>query len=125
MTTGDICAIARAAFGDSIAFPLFQGAIFLLLVYAFVKDRGWFRRSTGLDRSVKRGAESWALFPAMFGLLALVVIEVNNTTEAWKGYKTITTLADLAALFYLCYFNGWFRNKTVGIFNRSRQMEEK
>jgi hypothetical protein len=24
------------------------------------------------------------------------------------------SLADLAALFYLCFLNGWFRNKIIG-----------
>lgn len=125
MTINDICAMAKATLGDSAVFTALQAAILILLLYGWVKDQTWLRRETGVEATVKRGEGSWALFPAMFGLLALVVVEVNNTTEAWKGYKTITTLADLAALIYLCYFSSWFRNKTVGAFVRSRNMEEK
>src|SRR5204863_1213889 len=108
---------------DAAVFPLFQGTLAIVLAYACARDAGWFRRDTGFS-AVRRGSESWALFPVMFALIALIVVNVNNTTEAWKGFKTIVTVADLAAAYYLCYFNSWFRNETVGLFVRSNSLEE-
>lgn len=116
--------ILKCAVGDTIVFSTFQAIFLSLFLYAFVKDRGWFTLNTGLSATLKRGKESWANFHLMYGLLAVVFVEVINTTETLKGFKTIITLTDLTVLFYLCFFNGWFRNKTIGIISASQNMEE-
>ena len=125
ITSSNVLAAAKCVLGDEVVFPGFQLAFLLLLVYAYVKDRGWLRPKTGATLTVKRGKESWSNFHLMYGLLAVVFVEVNNTAEALKGFKTIITLFDLALLFYLCFFNAWFRNKSLGVINASKEMEEK
>ncbi|TAK62768.1 hypothetical protein [Methylobacter sp.] len=124
MTINDFMIFLKCAIGDATSFAAFQAIFVTLFLYAFVKDRGWFKRKSGLTATVKRGKESWANFHLMYGLLAVVFAEVINTTETLKGFKTIITLADLSVLFYLCFFNGWFRNKIMGIIIASQNMEE-
>ncbi len=124
MTNTDIMIFLRCVASDAIVFSAFQAIFLALFLYAFVKDRGWFTRDTGCSATVKRGKESWANFHLMYGLLVVVFVEVINTTETLKGFKTIITLADLSVLSYLCFFNGWFRNKTIGIIVASQNIEE-
>ena len=111
-------------FRDEYVFPLFQAAFLGVVLWAWFRDRGWFRPKTGSSATVKRGEKSWGYFHVAYGVLAVVFVEVNSTTEAWKHYKTVVSLADLALLFYLCFFNGWFRNKLMGLVVTSQQMEE-
>ena len=121
----DYLAFIKCAVGDAVVFPAFQTLFLALFLYAFVKDRGWFARDTGFSATVKRGKEGWANFHLMYGLLAVIFVETINTTDILKGFKTIIILADLSVLFYLCFFNGWFRNKTIGIIIASQNMEER
>ena len=110
---------------DSIIFSIAQ---FLFLATAFIiylHDKGYFRNTGGVKTEVTRGDESWGHFHAAFGFLSIFLLEVINTTEAWKGYKTIITFVDLLLLIYLCYFSSYFRNKIVGIFSKSKNMTEK
>ena len=125
MPNTDLLIFLKCTVGDAVAFPAFQTLFFALFLYAFVKDRGWFARDTGINATVKRGKESWTNFHIMYGLLSVVFVLAINTTEVLKGFKTIITLADLSILFYLCFFNGWFRNKIIGIINASQNMEER
>lgn len=125
MTNNDFLSILKCTLSDATAFPLVQLLFLALVWYAIIQERGWFRRNTGLSMAVKRGEESWGNFYLIYGLLAVMFVEVNSTAEALKGYKTIITMADLVALFYLCFFNGWFRNKIIGIISASKNMEEK
>lgn len=125
MTNTDILVFLKCAIGDTVAFSIFQALFLVLFLYAFAKDRGWFTRDIDFSGIVKRGKESWANFHLMYGLLAVVFVEAINTTQTLKGFKTIITLADLSVLFYLCFFNGWFRNKTIRIIVASQNMEER
>ncbi|HHT9109745.1 MAG TPA: hypothetical protein ACFYDZ_01130 [Candidatus Brocadiaceae bacterium] len=124
MTNAELMLFLKYVISDALMFSAFQIIFLALFLFALVKDRGWFARDTGCSATVKRGKESWANFHLMYGLLAVVFVEVINTTEIFKGFKTIITLADLSALFYLCFFNGWFRNKTISIISASQNMEE-
>lgn len=110
---------------DKHVFPIFQVLIALVLTYGLIKEYGRLRQKGSVTLSVKRGKESWNYFHLMYALLVVVIVEVNNTAEALKGCKTIITLLDLAALFYLCFFNGWFRNRTLGLIRASLNKEER
>jgi hypothetical protein len=109
---------------DVFIFPLFQTIFLITLVWARLFDRGLFGRNPGLSMVVKRGTESWDGFYLVYGVLAVVFVELNSTTESLKGHKTLITLLDLGGLLYLCFFSSWFRNKIVGIINASKAMEE-
>jgi len=72
------------------------------------------RRNKGVDRQVKRGPESRRRFGVAYGFCSVLLLQVINSSAAFKGHKVLLSLGNLAALFYLCFFSGWFRNKIVG-----------
>ena len=111
--------------GDCFIFSLSQIVFLTSFVFIYIYDKGWCRQDRGIVVEVKRGVESWGYFYAMYGFLSVIFLEVINTTEAYKGYKTFITIIDLSVLLYLCFFSGWFRNKIVGIFSKSKDMTEK
>lgn len=111
---------------DKFVFPLFEAAFLVLFVYAVLRVRGWFVHKTGINATVKRGQESWnLLFNLAFGLASVILIFIIDSTEAMVGYKTLISIVNLAMLLYLALFNGWFRNKIIGIISKSQQMEER
>lgn len=115
----------KCLLSDQVIFPAFQFGFVLLAIYAWAKDRGIFTRKGSVSLTVKRGEESWKNFNLAYGVLAVVFLQAINTTEAWKGYKSIITIVDLSLLLYLCFFNAWFRNKTLGVIHSSKEMEER
>jgi hypothetical protein len=115
---------ASALLSDSFVFPLLQGCLFLIFIYAWSRERRWFKRSVSLSGKVFRNPETWENFPLAWGILSLIFVEVNNMTESMKGYKTVITLLDIAALLYLCFFTSWFRNKSIWLISRSKQKQE-
>lgn len=109
-----------AILSDRVIFPLFQLAFFSISAFALARDLGYFQ-PPGANLSVGRGEKSWSYFQFMYALLAVVFVEVNSTAEALKGYKTVVTIADLSVLFYLCFFNSWFRNNTLNVIGKSQR----
>jgi hypothetical protein len=91
---------------DEYVFPAFEGAICLLFFYALYKNR----QRSGM---VKRGGVSRNIFHVTYGLTSVSVLQVVNSAESLIGYKTILSIADITILAYLCYLNGWTRNKII------------
>ena len=118
--------IVKHLLSDQFMFLFFQGVFVILAIYAGIKDN--FPRNTGgksgASLTVQHGNESWAKFNLAYGVIALVILEAINTTEALKGYKTVVTALDLSLLFYLCFFNRWFREWTLQVINNSQQMKD-
>ena len=110
---------------DCVIFSLFQFIFLTALIFIYIYDRGWCRRDRGIVVEVKRGTESWNYFHTVYGFLSIIFLEIINTTDAYKGYKTLITIIDLSALLYLCFFSSWFRNIIVGIVSKSKDMTEK
>lgn len=110
---------------DRIIFPVFELVFIGLFFFAFLKERGWFVKKTGVHATVTRGKESWKNFYLAFGIVSVVLMQIINSSEALKGFKTIISIVNLAMLAYLAFFNGWFRNKTLGLIAKSQQKEEK
>jgi len=109
---------------DTGVFFVVQVVFLGLACYALMQDlRIKFSRG-GLSATVERGPESWSYFYLAYGALALILLELINTTEAFHGHKTLITIVDLGALVYLCFFNGWFRNKIVFVVSASKQKME-
>ena len=111
--------------GDCVIFSLAQIIFLTALVFIYIYDKGWFRQERGIEVEVKRGAESWGYFQTVYGFLSIIFLEIINTTDAYKGYKTFITIIDLSALLYFCFFSSWFRNKIVGIVTKSKELTEK
>lgn len=110
---------------DQIIFPLFEVFLLLVFLYAIVKEHRWFMKSTSVVLSVKRGEKTWNYFNLAYGIASVVLMQVINVSEALKGYKTIISLANLLILFYLAFFNSWFRNKIIGIIIKSQEKKER
>ena len=116
--------IIKCLLSDQFIFPAFQVAFLLFTIFAWAKNCGFFTPKGLGSLSVKRGEKSWNYFHLAYALLVVVFVAAINTTEAWKGYKTLVTIVDLALLLYLCFFNGWCRNKILDVISASQQMEE-
>lgn len=77
-----------------------------------------------IEIKVKRGELSWAYFPIAYGILLTISIGMITVLNACYIWKILLIVADSYILFKLCFFSGWFRNKIVGIFSKSKEFEE-
>jgi|GEM_PF-6598459 len=73
---------------------------------------------------IKRGEVSWAYFPLAYSILLTISIGIISVLEICYIYKILLIMVDSVVLFKLCFFNGWFRNKIVGLFSKSKKFEE-
>jgi thiosulfate reductase cytochrome b subunit len=113
-------------FSDKFIFPLFEGAFLFLFVYALLHEKGFLRNQSNLKLSVEKGKESWGNFTLAFGIASIIVLmQIINSADALHGYKTIISIVNLLMLIYLIFFNGWFRNKVIGLIIRSQKKIEK
>ncbi len=110
---------------DVVVFWLLQGALLVLVLYAWWKELVANNRRREAFAVVKRGEESWAWFPLAYGIASAVILQLINGAEAGKNYKVIISLADMVALLYLSFFNGWFRNKIIQFVVASKEKKEK
>lgn len=110
---------------DKFIFPLFEGVFLLLFIYALLHEKGFLRKQSNLKMSVKRGEKGWDNFPLAFGINSIVLMQIINSADALHGYKTIISITNLLMLIYLIFFNGWCRNKIIGLITRSKTIEEK
>ena len=109
---------------DRVIFPIFEIAFIGLCIFAFLRERGWFAKKSSVVATVKRGEESWKKFNLAFGIASVVLMQIINSANFLKGYKTIISIFDLSMLIYLAFFNSWFRNKTIWLIAKSQQKEE-
>jgi hypothetical protein len=109
---------------DSFLLYGFQAVLLFLVGYAELKDRGWFRKPTGADATTKRGKTSWNILNFSFGIIAVNVLQIINSADAAVHFKVLMSVFDLTVMIWLFFFNGWFRNKTIGIVIKAQQQEE-
>ena len=101
-------------FTDCYAVLLVQIALFGVWVVALVKSAQARFDSSGLKKDVFRGPESRRRFGVAYGFGSVIILQLINASEAFKGNKVLISIADIAMLFYLCFLSGWFRNKIIG-----------
>jgi hypothetical protein len=80
-----------------------------------------------LEMKLKRGGGSWAYFPLAFNILLTIFISIISLIPGFycSWIVKIALIILISALLYkLCFFNSWFRNKIIGIFSKSKEMEE-
>ena len=108
---------------------LVQAALVGLIAYAAYRQwlyaRRDIKRQGGVLATVKRGEQGWSYLNLAYGITSILLIQIISVSEALKGHKVALSLADLSALVYLFFYNGWFRNKTIEMINKSKQLEEK
>ena len=112
-----------AIFSDEYVFPILQVGIILYSGFALFKKKFRSKNKHSSTISVKRGEFSWGSLTMAYGFMALMLLEMINTTEYLIGYKSIITIIYLSALIYLCFFNGWSRNKIIGIVSTWKSVE--
>jgi hypothetical protein len=83
------------------------------------------RKSKGVRLSLTRGPESRKKFGVAYGFGSVLILQLINSSEAFVGHKVLLSLVNLAALFYLCFLSGWFRNKIIGRINRWEKAPER
>ena len=118
--------IVEALLSDTAIFILFEVFFTTIFIYAYAKEHKWFNKKEGaLEIVIKRGEKGWDNFNLAYGIASIIVLQLINSTEALKGYKTIISLYNLMSTLYLFFYNGWFRNKITGLINKSIEKEEK
>lgn len=110
----------KCIFGDSVIFVALHIGLITLVIYAILGERKIKRDMA----STKRGEKSWNYFYLAYGILSVVVTQIISISEFGTGYKVFITIIDLGLLFYLAFFNSWFRNKIIGLIVASQTKEE-
>ena len=80
--------------------------------------------SDKLGAQIKRGEKSWSYFVITYTVLLTLATGVISAIEVEWLYKIVLILVSAIFLFRLCFFNGWFRNKIVGIMSKSQEKVE-
>lgn len=78
-----------------------------------------------LEMKVKRGETSWNYFNIAFGILLAIVLAIISVLNISPPWKALMIIVSAIILFYFCFFNTWFRNKIVGVMNKSKEKIEK
>jgi len=107
---------------DAYAILVVEVVIIGLVVISAFKS---LRKSKGARLSLTRGPASWKKFGVAYGFGSVLILQLINSSEAFVGHKVLLSLVNLAALFYLCFLNGWFRNKIIGMIDRWEKKPER
>jgi len=108
---------------DFFVFVFIQLIFFIFTAISYLANKRFLSKSGGLTAQVIRGKESLLKFEFAWGILSFVLIELINISSAFSGYKLIFAALDVSLLFYLCFFNGWFRNKIIYLYSLSLKSE--
>ena len=109
---------------DSFLLYGFQAILLFLVGYAELKDYGWGRKPTGADATIKRGKASWNILNFCFGIITVNVLQIINSADDAVRFKVLMSTFDLIVMIRLFFFNGWFRNKAIGLVIKAQQLEE-
>ncbi len=79
----------------------------------------------GVEMKVKRGDVSFGWFLVAYNIILTIFVSVVSIIPCF-GFLVKFSLIILGSilLFQFCLFNGWFRNKVVGLFSRAKEWEE-
>jgi hypothetical protein len=105
---------------DKVVFPVFEISFFLLFFYAFLKGKGFSKNTL----KVIRGEKSRNIYYLTFGIALIILLQVINSADALRKYKTIITIINLFMLVYLLFFNSWVRNKIISFTTNSQKKVE-
>ena len=105
---------------DKVVFPVFEISFFLLFFYAFFKGKGFSKGTL----KVIRGGKSRNIYYLTFGITLIILLQVINSADALRKYKTIITISNLFMLVSLIFFNSWVRNKIISFTTNSQKKAE-
>ena len=104
----------RLALSDEFVFILLQILILFVLVYGGVVGR---RRVKGYH--VPRSLEPKHVFFS-YSLLSAAAVQSLGAVDLFSGSKLILIIANLTAIFYLCFFNPWFRTLVARVMVKTK-----
>lgn len=90
---------------DNIVFSIIHVAFYSFVIFSFVKNIAWLRPG-----KITRGEESQKRYSLAYGFISVIVIQLIQVSTAFVGHKVLISVIDLSFLFYLVFYNGWFRN---------------
>ena len=104
---------------DCLVFSAVHLAFFGFIAYAVVHD--WRLNRVG---KIIRGEVSQKYIYVTYGFVSVILMQFIQVSEAFQGHKVLFSVVDLGALFYLIFFNGWFRNWLIGKLSAWKQRSE-
>ena len=108
---------------------LIQFCLAVLLIYSLFRQwvvrRREIKNQKDAPSSVERGETGWSYLYIAYGVFSIILTQIISVSESFKGHKVAIILADLTALIYLFFYNGWFRNKVIGLISKSKKLKEK
>jgi len=113
---------------DQITFWILQGILLLVFAYAFVRSKYEVYRSGkgGVSLILKRGEKSMGYFHHFAsGFISVIIAVIISVADTAYSHKVFIFLVDVIIVLYLSYWNGWSKNKLVGIYSQIEQKEEK
>ncbi len=94
-------------------------------LYGLRRDKGWLLPPSPFEgSSLTRGPESWNRLNLAFGIVSVNVLQIVGSSDALPSCRAALGFVNLAAMIYLFFFNGWFRNMAIKLILRSQTMEE-
>ena len=104
---------------DIIIFWAFQ----IFLVYLFLLALSKYKRFSVFK--ITRGDTSFNNLRSFFiTVTSIIILGIVSISETANGYKLYIFLVDILICFYLCFLNGWFRNKIIGWRQKLQNIEE-
>jgi len=100
---------------DDYLFPLLQGVLVLLLLFALLMEflaqaRAGFG---GATLTVTRGEKSIAVFYGLYAATSGLLVALCLSVEWAKDHRVFWALLDTFIASYLCLMNPWLRNKLL------------
>ena len=109
---------ANLLLSDQTTLPALEILVLITLFYAWIQEK----RRPGIV--VIRGKESWGYFWIAYGIISVILTQIVLASGAFTQHKIVLVAFNLSSALYLCFFNGWSRNKIIGAVNKSKNKKE-
>lgn len=112
---GSIFELIKKLLSDKYIFLLLQISFVVLFLLAVIREKNAKYHNPKI--SVKRGNESITNLYIAYGIASVIFIQIINICSVYNNHKVFISVINISILFYLCYFNSWFRNKIMNFFS--------
>ena len=94
-------------------------AVALLLLRGLYKNSRFGIEDRSLLKDVKRGEKALKIIRNSYvGFITLFALPILTLDYSYDQYKLIILIFNTGTFTYLFFFNGWFRNKVIGIYGK-------
>lgn len=115
----------RFFFSDGFIFAVIQFVVLGLFIYGSTAGR---RRFGANEVFISPDTPTVGNVILAYSIISASVVQTVSATDIVAGYKLIIVLADLWAIFYLSFFNSWFKvivNEAVGYLSKRMDVDPK